>query len=314
MVFREILISIFYVNMLATKDLYMKACMQSKDLHVMTGEERQKLQAHLRQMYLEIEKICDRHKLRMMVGYGSVLGAIRHQGFIPWDDDIDLLMPRKDYDLFINEYAEELPDCFKVYAPNSKNGPICRFAKVVDTSTRFLGPGQQDCETHGMFIDIFPLEYAPQNKFILSVRNHYTRFLILIAECVISFEQNNKFYEKLMCSTFVGKVTYGIRYLIGWLFHFRKGIDWYNRISRYEYYKKETGLYNIPSDGGLKRSLVPLSEDLYFPTKKVKFDEIEVYVPNQSIKYLEHNYGDWKWIPPVEDRWQHFIQEIRFPY
>lgn len=114
--------------MLSTKDLYMKACMQSKELHAMTDEERSRLQEHLRKMYLEIEKVCDRHNLRMCTGYGTVLGAIRHKGFIPWDDDMDLLMPREDYDKLINLYADELPENLKIYAPNSKNGPITRFA------------------------------------------------------------------------------------------------------------------------------------------------------------------------------------------
>ena len=69
--------------MLSTKDLYMKACMQSKELHAMTDKERSHLQEHLRNMYLEIEKVCDRHNLRMCTGYGTVLGAIRHKAFIP---------------------------------------------------------------------------------------------------------------------------------------------------------------------------------------------------------------------------------------
>lgn len=298
--------------MLSTKDLYMKACMQSRELHAMTDEERTRLQAHLRMMYLEIEKVCDRHNLRMCTGYGTVLGAIRHQGFIPWDDDMDLLMPREDYDKLINEYAEELPKHFKIYAPNSKNEPISRFAKVVDTNTRFLGPGAKDEEYHGIFIDIFPLEYAPKNKVLLWLRNQYTRFLLLVAESVIGYEHNSQFYKNLMCSTPAGMRTYNIRKMIGCLFCFRKGKSWYNRIANFEYYQKVTNQYNIPSDGGLKKSLVPMPEEMLFPAKKVMFDDVEVLVPNDAVKYLEQNYGDWNWIPPVDQRWQHFIKDIRF--
>lgn len=298
--------------MLSTKDLYMKACMNSNELHAMTEEERIRLQSHLRMMYKEIEKVCERHHLRMCAGYGTVLGAIRHQGFIPWDDDMDLLMPREDYDKLINEYADELPKHFKIYAPNSKNAPICRFAKVVDTSTRFLGPGAIDEESHGIFIDIFPLEYAPTNKYLLALRNLYTRFLLLVAESVVGYEHKNEFYRKLMCSTRSGKVTYYLRQTIGCMFSFSKGVNWYNRISKFEYYEKPTGQYNIPSDGGLKKSLIPIAEEAFFPAKKVKFDDVEVYVPNQAVKYLEQNYGDWNWVPPVDQRWQHFIKDIKF--
>lgn len=300
--------------MLRTKDLYMQSCHKSKDLHQMTDEERLKLQAHLRGMYLEIEKVCDRHGLRMMVAYGTVLGAIRHQGFIPWDDDIDLLMPREDYDRLIHDYADELPRHYKIFAPNSKNGPICRFAKVVDTNTRFLEPGSSDNETHGMFVDIFPLEFAPKNKLHLMIRNQYTRFLLFVAESVIGYEHNNRSYKEIMCSTSAGRMTYQIRRVIGCLFSFRKGTDWYNRIGRYEFYKQVTGQYNVPACGGSKRSLTPLLEDLLFPARKVKFDDIEVYVPNQAVKYLEHNYEEWECIPPVEKRWRHFIQGLSFDY
>ena len=62
--------------MLSTKDLYMKACLQSHELHAMTDDERAQLQSHLRGMYVEIEKVCDKHNLRMCVAYGTALGAI----------------------------------------------------------------------------------------------------------------------------------------------------------------------------------------------------------------------------------------------
>lgn len=103
----------------------------------MTDEERSRLQEHLRKMYLEIEKVCDRHSLRMCTGYGTVLGAIRHKGFIPWDDDMDLLMPREDYDKLINLYADELPDNLKIFA--QKNHSIDTVRKSLhDDFTKLL--------------------------------------------------------------------------------------------------------------------------------------------------------------------------------
>ena len=296
--------------MLATKDLYMKACMQSKELHAMTDEERTRLQAHLRMMYKEIEKVCNRHGLNVCAGYGTVLGALRHQGFIPWDDDMDLLMPREDYDKLINEYADELPANLRIYAPNSKNGPIYRFAKVVDVNTKFISPGASDDESHGVFIDIFPLEYVPKKRFVLAWRNFYTRILLLIAACVAQKEENNQFYGRLMCSNLRGTLTYNIREFIGFLFAWRDTSKWYNRIANYTFYKRNTDRVNIPTDGGLKKSLEPLLLNSYFPARKVKFDDIDILVPKDAEDYLVHNYGDWSWIPPVEKRWQHFIEKL----
>ncbi len=276
----------------------------------MTDEERTRLQAHLRMMYKEIEKVCNRHGLRMCTGYGTVLGALRHQGFIPWDDDMDLLMPREDYDKLINEYADELPANLRIYAPNSKHGPVYRFAKIIDINTKFISPGASDDESHGVFIDIFPLEYVPKKGGVLKWRNIYTRILLLISACVAQRKGKNQFYKRLMCSSLRGALTYNIRDFIGFLFGWREVSTWYNRIANYTFYKRSTGWVNIPTDGGLKKSLQPLQLNSYFPAKRVKFDNIEILVPKDAEDYLVHNYGDWTWIPPVEKRWQHFIEKL----
>ncbi len=299
--------------MLSTKNIYMKACKQSKELHVMTDYERSRLQAHLRMMYLEIEQVCDRHNLRMCTGYGSVLGAIRHQGFIPWDDDMDLLMPREDYDKLINEYADELPSYFKIYSPNSKNGPITRFAKVVDTRTRFLDPGALDEESHGIFIDIFPVENTINNTMIIRLRRIWAMFLMVVASSVRQYNIKDGFYKNLMYSTRAGKRTYVIRNLIGLIFSYRTYESWINKLDKFNQQNKYTGFTAVPSgESGKWRYFMPIEESLYFPAKKMKFDDIEVYVPNKAERHCEIEYGDWHWIPPVEERWHHFIKEIKF--
>ena len=300
--------------MLSTKDLYMKACMQSKELHAMTDEERTRLQAHLKMMYKEIEKVCDRHHLRMCAGYGTVLGAIRHQGFIPWDDDMDLLMPREDYDKLIQLYADELPANFKIYSPNSKNGPITRFAKVVDTSTRFLGPGATDNESHGIFIDIFPLEGTSANKFGIWWKHRISCLLMLIASSVQEYEgaKFNDMYKRLMCSTPEGTKTYNMRHLIGRLFCFRSSYKWFDTIDVFTKSSRLNAGYSVPVGGAHIKYFLPIDSSVYFPAKKTKFDEIDIYIPNQAERHCELEYGNWRKIPPVEDRWQHFIQAISF--
>lgn len=298
--------------MLSTKDLYQKACMQSKELHVMTSKERIQLQNHLREMYLEIERVCDKHHLRMCTGYGTVLGALRHQGFIPWDDDMDLLMPREDYNKLINEYADELPANLKIYAPNSKNGPIVRFAKVVDINTRFIFPGAKDEECRGVFIDIFPIENTSSSIGLIKLKRLYAMFLMIVSSSVDLYKNQDPLYKSLMCSTKPGARSYKLRLLIGRLFSFCPYEFWYNYLDLFLQYTKDTPTCSVPSGDGAKwRYFFPYPKSLYFPAKKMKFDDIEVYVPNQAEFHCEIEYGDWKCIPPVEERWQHFIKEIR---
>lgn len=301
------------MNIFNTKDMYFEACKKSNDLHAMTEEERMKLQVQLRKMYIEIENVCDKHGLNMMLAYGSVIGALRHQGFIPWDDDIDLFMPRDDYDRLINLYAEELPQQYKIYSPNSKNGPIYRFAKIVDTNTRFLTPGlDEDSEKHGIFIDIFPLENCSQNIFAIKIERLKACFLMYLATSVAGFESRNVKLKNLMCFSLSGKFNYYFRNLLGWIFSYHKSEEWYNTFDRTVTGHPFTGFYNIPSAGASLRYFLPISYDMYIPAKKAKFDDIEAYIPNEAEKITEMEYGDWKRIPAENERWMHFIEGIKF--
>lgn len=297
--------------MLSTKELYMKACLQSEELHQMTEEERSSLQAHLRKMYQEVEKVCNRHGLNIMVAYGSALGATRHQGFIPWDDDMDLFMPRADYDKLVNKYANELPDSYKIFAPNSKNGPIYRFGKIVDTKTRFLTPCSHDDESHGIFLDIFILENTPTNMLHVQIRRFIAIMLMLISSCVQEKNTGTALYKNIMCSTKEGKRTYNLRMTIGFLFSFLNEKSWFKLFDRVANYNKTTGYVSVPSAGPKLKWFTPTPMDFFFPTQRVKFDDIEVNIPNQTIKHLENEYGDWQRVPKENERWQHFIKEIQ---
>lgn len=290
----------------------MKACLESKDLHAMSKEERLRLQAHLRKMYVDIEKVCKTHNLQVMVAYGSVIGALRHKGFIPWDDDIDLLMPRKDYDLLVNNYSNELPSQYKIYSPNSKNGPIYRFAKVVDTSTRFLTPGAKDTEKHGIFIDIFPLENASLNKWHCRWIQLKGCFLMYVATSVADCKSEDKDGKKIMTSTLAGKFNYYFRHAIGLLFSWKSEENWYNTFDKAVTGLPFTGFFMVPSGGPKYKYFMPMDKNIFLPTKRMKFDDIEVNVPCAPEKHCEMEYGNWQRIPPENERWQHFIKEIRF--
>lgn len=300
------------MNLFNTRALYWEACRNSKNLHAMTDDERRTLQAHLRHIYLDIEKVCKKHNLQMMVAYGTVLGALRHKGFIPWDDDIDLLMPRKDYDLLVNKYAEELPAKYKIFSPNSKFGPIYRFAKVVDTTTRFTLSPSNATEKNGIFIDIFPLENAYTNKLKIKWIQLKACFLMFVATSVASWKSKSNEEKQLMTSSIAGSFLFYLRQTIGFLFSWRSTEKWYDTFDKAVTDNPESGFYMIPSEGPKSSNFIPMPKDLFLPVKRMPFDDIEVSVPNQPETYCEIEYGDWRRIPPENERWQHFINEIKF--
>ena len=137
---------------------------------------------------------------------------------------------------------------------------------------------------------------------------------MLVASSVMEYEDSkcDDLYERLMCSTPEGKRTYKIRWTIGKIFSFFNSKKWFNIVENYTKCSKVKAGYSVPIGGANIKYFKPISPTLYFPAQKVQFDDIEVYVPNQPVRHCELEYGDWKWIPPVEDRWQHFLKEIRF--
>ena len=300
------------MNIFHTKDLYLQACQNSKDLHVMTDEERIRLQSHLRKMYLDIEEVCQKHNLQMMVAYGTVIGALRHKGFIPWDDDIDLMMPRKDYDLLVNEYADELPSKYKIYSPNSKNGPIYRFAKVVDTTTRFISSPTKTTEKNGIFIDIFPLENAVTNKIHIRWIQFKACLLMYVATSVADWESRSKEGAKIMKSTLMGAFNFYFRQSIGIMFSWKSSEKWYNLFDESVTRKSESDFFMTPSGGSKYRYFMPIDKNIFLPVKRMQFDDIFVNIPNQPERHCEIEYGNWQRIPPEKERWQHFIYEIKF--
>ena len=202
----------------------------------------------------------------------------------------------------------------KIYAPNSKNVPITRFAKIVDVNTRFFGPGATDNESHGIFIDIFPLEGTSGNSVAIWLKHKVSCFLMLVASSVMEYEasKQDNLYKRLMCSTKKGTITYKTRHEIGRMFSFFNSKKWLNIVENYTKCSKVKAGYSVPIGGSDIKYFKPISPSIYYPAHKVCFDNIEVYVPNQPERHCELEYGDWKWIPPVEDRWQHFLKEIRF--
>lgn len=299
------------MNLLKTKDLLQEACQTSDDVHQMTAEERTRLQQHLLEMYGEIEAVCVKHGLTVMLAYGSVLGAIRHSGFIPWDDDLDLFMPRRDYELFINDYAEELPEHLKVYAPNSKNGTFGRFAKVIDTKTKFIPAGVKDTGSpkQGIFVDIFPLDSIKKRP----IRNKISRFigmsLMYIGESVGRYHSDTTLFRKLMMQSTTGKINFWMRQSIGFVFSFLGYQKWMNLVDRFCANDNQTG-YVSDLMGDYTWCPIPVNE--FFPPTTGPFEGRKVFLPHQPIKHLERYYGDWQRIPPEEERWLHFIREIRF--
>lgn len=289
----------------------MKACQESTDLHVITEDERSKLKSHLIRMYKEIESICIKHNLTVMLAYGSVLGAIRHGGFIPWDDDMDLFMPRKDYELFIHRYSSELPENLKLYAPNMKTKSISRFAKVVDVRTRLLEAEADDLDdpSQGVFVDIFPLDSITNTPFTNGIRKFISMILMYVGSSVRQYELNFRAYRKLMNNSSQALINYWIRHLIGFCFSFMNYNQWYNLIDNFCKNDKQTGFV---ADLLGTNKWMPIPQEIFLPPQVGTFEHIVAFLPHDSERQLELTYSNWQELPPMNERYQHFIRKLEF--
>ena len=112
-------------------------------------------------LLLEFDKLCKTYKLRYYIDGGTLLGAMCYEGFIPWDDDIDLKMPRPDYERFLS-LAEELPEHIAVEAP-SKESCTHLFLKLTDTRTVLLEHAGARINESGVYIDVLPMDGHPED-------------------------------------------------------------------------------------------------------------------------------------------------------
>jgi len=298
--------------MLRTKGVLTYIYNSSNVGHQLTDKELKKLQNHLIKMYRDIEAVCQRHGLGICLAYGNVIGAMRHDGWIPWDDDLDTHMSREDYELFLSKYADELPPQYKVSSYLCKDGSIARFAKIIDTSTTFVPTGGHKDENSGVFIDIFPVDNIGTNTIVNKVKKYWAYFLMYVAGSVMQVEEDSETYKISMFSTTAGKRNWQLRQALGRLFSFASSKTWHRWIEEFAICHKKTGYCHVIADLDVCFKTVPA--DYYFPFRKIKLDGIgEIDIPNKYDEYLRLTYGDWTKIPEEKDRWHHYVKEIYIP-
>ncbi len=252
----------------------------------------------------KIEFICKKHNLTYFAVGGSVLGAVRHQGFIPWDDDIDLAMPRKDYEEFLRCAAEELPQGYFLQTfYTEKNSPFY-FTKIRKDNTKFVEYYLRDLDIHhGFFVDVFPFDNVPDNPVVKKLHYLLCRFAnhLFLSKCLTTVRssetENNSRYKSLIRN---------IMHLIlkpvpkALLFRFLdRSVQMFNNRECKE-------ISHIVR----KRLRIKL-KDLY-PIKELPFGEIKMPVPNNYDAYLSAQYGDYKNPPEKEHQYGHLPYLIEF--
>lgn len=276
------------------------------------GSKAQK--ALLLEMYKDIAALCDKHELEYMMGGGTCLGAIRHQGYIPWDDDLDIMLPRDSYETLIKILSEDaLGDKYEYDTPNAKNDCKNPFLKIYRKDTLDVeitsetAPGPK-----GIYIDVFPMDYAPKSALPRKIKSIISDFLQAVCSCVLYTEYPSKLYKEFMMQSEEGKKRYRQRIFLGKFFGIiphRKWVWWFDQFNANG---KDTGYLTIPT--GRKHYMGECRPtSVYLPTSKAMFEGLEVNVPNDVHAYLTSMYRNYMDVPPVEKRERHFVYKFKLP-
>lgn len=274
-------------------------------------EDAKALKVLLLNMYKDISALCDKHGLDYMMGGGTCLGTIRHKGYIPWDDDLDLMMPRASYEKLISCLAKgELGEKYEYDTPNAKKDCKNTFLKVYRKNTFDVEITSETAPGPiGIYIDIFPMDYAPKNTICRKLKGFLSDFLQAVCSCVLYTEYPSKLYKEFMMQTEEGKARYRQRIFLGRLFGIiphRKWVWWFDQLNAV---KKDTGFMTVPT--GRKHYMGETQPtSVFLPTQKAMFEGIEVNVPADYDAYLTALYRDYMSIPPVEKRERHFVYKF----
>lgn len=264
--------------------------------------ELKKLQVEELKILKEFIRVCDELSIRYSVAYGTALGAVRHAGFIPWDDDIDIIMLRKDFNRFIKEAPPLLPPHLSIQSVTTDKDYYVMHAKLRNDNTTYLEPDWQNRKgSQGVFIDLFPYDYIPApgvKRKIIEWKRRFWQNLISIPLCSISNGGAKQKMKNFM------------RPLMNMIDPTR------NRAARcWQDCAEQVSQSAFVCDHEVWEYIY--QAEWFENTVKMPFEDIMVAVPVGYHEYLTIRYGDYMQLPPPEARTpRHFggIIDLERPY
>ncbi len=250
----------------------------------------------------EFVRICEKYHFEYYIIGGTFLGAIRHKGFIPWDDDMDIALPRKYFNEFLKVANKELPQNMELLTFQNDTNLRYYLPKIVDKNVQIVEKRNEDKGvTIQVFIDIFPIDGTPNNKILRKI--YYFKILyyrMLIAWYYIDEIDKNKkrkFHEKLLIS--IGKKLPTKRFI-----SIKKVFYKLDRLLQRNSYESSNFVGTIM--GAYKtREIVP--KEYFGKPVPYSFEDTLLTGPSMYHEYLTHMYGDYMKPPKNKFANQHLV-------
>ena len=243
--------------------------------------------------------VCEQLKIKYFLVCGTALGAVKYNGFIPWDDDVDVGLYREDYEKFCNKAQALLPYYYFLQTYKTDSKFPCIYCKIRDSRTTYIEKSMSSLNiNHGVYIDVFPLDGYPKNK----------------EESAI-LEKQKRIHELKLASAFKttkqhslkSKVFLKIERMLGYHRRTAKTVLKLEKIlSQWRIEESEL----ICNHGNWQGKLEYAPKSQYGEGVLVDFEGIKVRVPEYYDEYLTQKYGDWRAELPKEQQIGHHYYEI----
>lgn len=241
-------------------------------------------------IFKEFISICEKLNLRYYLMGGTMLGAVRHGGFIPWDDDIDVGMLREDYEVFMREAPKYLPEHLFLQNHKTDYEYHSNAAKIRNCNTTYIEKEIRFSKiNHGVFIDIFPLDYYPDNALEEGLLN-LIRKPLTVRIGMVYHKETKENVVKRFCKALLSVIIPDIHIAVE------------ARDKLYKKCRKSSKLANHSGAWG-KKEIVPA--DWYAEGCTLEFEGLKVCVPKEYKKWLTQVYGNYMQLPSIEKRVTH---------
>lgn len=297
------------------KSLYNEEIKKCSTLRELKNNELNALKKCMLEIYLILAKFCEEHNLTIMLAGGSCLGAVRHNGYIPWDDDLDAMMPRRDYDQLISYLKKgEFSERLTYTCPDKEKDSPNIWLKVYMRNTRFVEIGEENSGfPNGVKIDVFALDGIPAPGFKRKFKEIVANSLRIISnttyrpfrEFTLSEQQIYKSSPKL-------KRFDILRRAFGATFSFISHKKWAWLFDLFVSCDDMSGYVGIPTGRKLYAGEV-FPSNVYFPPQTGEFEGWKVRIPANTDTYLTNLYSDYMQLPPENKREKHYIADFYLP-
>ena len=247
------------------------------------------------EVLVKIDKICRANEFTYMLFYGTLLGAVRHKGFIPWDDDIDIVMPRDDY-YKLGKYIVEHPELELNYIDVSNRDDTFYYCeKVCDAKTVVNESRYRHINGYGAFVDVFPFDYLPEK---VSARIQYRDKELFWARVV----QHSAELMPGQGHTLKQRIGKNVAFYVSRLFDAHKVLlKMHKRYMKFD--EKPTKYMGLPWDG------IPYESDWLKNRIEIEFEGRYFYAPSEIDKVLTRSFGDYMQLPPENERfYKHHLE------